>query len=275
MLIVIIADFVHDFANLSRPKSDMTMATSLSPTTAGTEVQTYRPMKILLAEDETRIAEFVRKGLEEQGFTVDLSQDGEDSLHLAMTQSYDVIVLDIMLPGRDGMSVLRELRGAQILTPVILATARAALDDRLAGLDLGADDYITKPFYVEELIARLRAIHRRHTGERLSLRIIGDLRINLMKREVQRGDRAIELTSREYNLLEYLTRTPGRIYTRTQILEHVWGYYFDPKTNVIDVHIQRLRTHLASAGEDREAIIQTVRGVGYRIIADDSAPTGT
>ncbi|MCC6545675.1 response regulator transcription factor [Candidatus Sumerlaeota bacterium] len=227
-------------------------------------------MRILLAEDETRIAEFVRKGLEEQGFTVDLSSDGEDALHLATTQAYDVIILDIMLPGKDGLHVLRELRAAQILTPVILATARAALDDRLTGLDLGADDYITKPFYMEELIARLRAIHRRHTGERLSLRVVGNLRMNLMKREVHRGDRLIELTSREYNLLEYLTRTAGRIYTRTQILEHVWGYYFDPKTNVIDVHVQRLRTHLANEGEDREAIIKTVRGVGYRIVASDS-----
>ncbi|MBX7245037.1 MAG: response regulator transcription factor [Candidatus Sumerlaeaceae bacterium] len=228
-------------------------------------------MKILLVEDETPIADFARKGLEEQGFTVDVSSDGEDGFHLATTQEYDAIILDIMLPGRDGISILKGLREKGVAVPVLLLTARGSLDDRLQGLNLGADDYMTKPFYVEELVARVHAIHRRHTGERLTIRTVGDLRINLLTREVWRGDSPIELTSREFNLLEYLTRVPGRVYTRTQILEHVWGYYFDPKTNVIDVHIQKLRVRLAREGEDREAVIQTVRGAGYRVAAAEAA----
>lgn len=222
-------------------------------------------MHVLIAEDEEPIAEFTRKGLEQQGFTVEVCGDGDRALQLASSQPFDVLVLDIMLPGRDGISVLKQLRENQNPVPVLLLTARNELEDRLQGLELGADDYMAKPFYVEELAARLHAIHRRHTGERITIRTIGDLTINLISREVKRGEHVIELTTREYNLLEYLTRTPGHTYTRTQILEQVWGYYFDPKTNIIDVHIQKLRSRLAHGVEERDSIIQTVRGVGYKI----------
>ncbi len=220
-------------------------------------------MKILVVEDEAKIADFVRKGLEEQGFTVDLATNGTDGFECASARQYDAVVLDIMLPGRDGLSILRGLRNAKNAVPIVLLTARSALDERIEGLNLGADDYLTKPFYVEELIARLHAVTRRRSGERLTILESGDLRVNLITREVRRRDAMIDLTAREFELLEYLMRSPGRIYTRTQIIEHVWGYDFDPSTNLVDVHIRRLRKKLNEhAPED---IIETVRGVGYRI----------
>lgn len=220
-------------------------------------------MKVLLIEDERKISDFVTKGLKEQGFAVDLAENGEDGYYLATTQSYDAIVLDIMLPGRDGLSILKSLRAKGNNVPVIAATARGELDERLEGLNLGADDYLTKPFYVDELVARLLALHRRSTGSELSIKQVEDLVINLSTREVKRGERSIDLTSREFNLLEYLMRSPGRVYTRTQILEHVWGYDFDPNTNIVDVCLQRLRKKVEQAGEEK--LIETVRGVGYRI----------
>ncbi len=220
-------------------------------------------MKVLVVEDEKQIAGFVKKGLEEQGFTVDVCDNGNDGYTFATTQSYDAIVLDIMLPGRDGLSILKNLRKRKNAVPVILLTARSELDERLEGLNLGADDYLTKPFFVEELIARIRAVVRRASGEQLSILQIEDLTINVITREVKRGDRGISLTAREFSLLEYLTRSPGRVYTRTQILEHVWGYDFDPNTNLIDVHIQRLRKKLDAGSAS--PLIETVRGVGYRI----------
>jgi len=220
-------------------------------------------MKVLLVEDEKRISDFVVKGLKEQGFAVDLANDGNDGYYLATTQSYDAIILDIMLPGRDGLSILKSLRAKGNNVPVIVATARGELDERLEGLNLGADDYLTKPFFIDELVARLQALHRRSTGIQLSMRQVEDLVLNLSMHEVKRGDREIELTSREFNLLEYLMRSPGRVYTRTQILEHVWGYDFDPNTNIVDVCLQRLRKKVEEAGEGK--LIETVRGVGYRI----------
>jgi DNA-binding response OmpR family regulator len=219
-------------------------------------------MNVLVVEDEKRIASFVRKGLEEQGFAVEISGDGDEAYRLASTRPYDAIVLDIMLPGRDGLSILRNLRQRRNTVPVILLTARAELDERVEGLNLGADDYLTKPFYVEELIARLHAIGRRAGGNPAPLLASGALRVNLVTREVHADGRPVELTGREFALLEYLMRAPGRVYTRTQILEHVWGYDFDPSTNLVDVHIQRLRKKLAPDG--RERFIETVRGVGYR-----------
>ncbi len=197
-------------------------------------------MNVLVVEDEQRIAGFVKKGLEEQGFNVDVFHDGNTGYEAAQTRQYDVLVLDIMLPGRDGLSILRNLRKQNHLTPVILLTARSELDERLEGLNLGADDYLTKPFYVEELIARIHAVARRAAG----------------------GGAPVTLTAREFGLLEYLMRAPGRVYTRTQMLEHVWGYDFDPSTNLVDVHIQRLRKKLDAM--DRERFVETVRGVGYR-----------
>jgi two-component system OmpR family response regulator len=192
-----------------------------------------------------------------------LANDGNDGYCLATTQSYDAIILDIMLPGRDGLSILKSLRAKGNNVPVIVATARGELDERLEGLNLGADDYLTKPFFIDELVARLQALHQRSTGSQLSMRQVEDLVLNLSMHEVTRGDREIELTSRELNLLEYLMRSPGRVYTRTQILEHVWGYDFDPNTNIVDVCLQRLRKKVEEKGEGK--LIETVRGVGYRI----------
>jgi DNA-binding response OmpR family regulator len=220
-------------------------------------------MRVLLVEDERRIAGFVQKGLQEAGFAVDTCENGDDGLEFATTRPYDVILLDIMLPGRDGLSVLRQLRERRVAVPVILLTARTALDERVEGLNLGADDYLTKPFFVEELIARIHAVMRRATGEKLTLLQVDDLVLNLITREVTRGGKPAHLTAREFALLEYLMRSPGRVYTRTQILEQVWGYDFDPTTNLVDVHIQRLRKKLGITGPG--SLIETIRGVGYRI----------
>ncbi len=219
-------------------------------------------MKVLVIEDDRKIASFVQKGLKEQGFVVETSRDGDEGYALATTQAYDVIVLDIMLPGRDGLSILRALREKKNTVPVILLTARTALNERVEGLDLGADDYVAKPFYVEELIARINAVVRRASGDQLSMLQAGDLVVNLTRREATRGDEPIELTAREFNLLELLVRSPGRVFTRTQILEHVWGYDFDPQTNVVDVYIRRVRSKIDRHSE--QSLIETIRGVGYR-----------
>jgi two-component system, OmpR family, response regulator len=223
-------------------------------------------MKILVVEDETKIAAFVRKGLEEAGFVVDHADHGDDGYHLATTGSYDVIVLDIMLPGRDGISILRQLRERKNATPVILLTARSELNERLDGLNQGADDYLTKPFFIEELVARIHALMRRASGNEISVLKLADLSVNLITREITRGGDPIELTAREFALLGYLLRSPGRVYTRTQIHEHVWNYDFDPGTNLVDVYVQRLRKKLG--GSDKPALIETVRGVGYRMIKE-------
>jgi two-component system, OmpR family, response regulator len=220
-------------------------------------------VKVLVVEDEKKIASFVRKGLEERGFVVDVCHRGDEGFDLATTRPYDVILLDIMLPGRDGLSVLRGLRERKIAVPVILVTARGELNERVEGLNLGADDYLAKPFYVEELIARIHAVTRRALGDQVTQMSVGDLTVNLIAREVKRGAMRIELTVREFSLLELLMRSPGRVYTRTQILEHVWGYDFDPQTNVVDVCIRRLRNKI-DLPDDKEPLIETVRNVGYR-----------
>jgi len=225
-------------------------------------------MNILVVEDDAKIASFVKKGLQEQGFVVDVARDGDDGYYRASEQSYDVVVLDIMLPGRDGLSILRNLREIGNAVPVILLTARASLNERVEGLNLGADDYLTKPFYTEELIARILAISRRKSGDEQSIRSVGDLSLNLITRDVRRGGQPIDLAPREFNLLELLMRSPGRVYTRTQILEHVWGYDFDPQTNVVDVYIRRVRQKIDS--DSGTPMIQTVRGVGYRIPQPES-----
>ncbi len=221
-------------------------------------------MNVLVVEDEKRVANSIRKGLEERGFEVEVCHDGDKAYALATTREYDVIVLDIMLPGRDGLSILRNLRKQKNCVPVVLLTARSELDERVEGLDLGADDYVTKPFYVEELVSRIHALLRRTSGEQLSILQAGELLVNLITREVRRGDVAIRLTNREFGLLEYLMRSPGRVFTRMQIIEHVWGYDFDPQTNLVDTYIKRLRKKLRrDSGDD---IIETVRGVGYRFV---------
>ena len=220
-------------------------------------------MRVLVVEDDPKILSFVRKGLKEQGFNVEAAADGDEGFDLATATAFDVIVLDIMLPGRDGLSILRSLREQKNTVPVILLTARSALNERVEGLELGADDYLTKPFFMEELIARIHALSRRASGDQLSVLQASDLVVNLITREVKRGEEPIELTAREFNLLELLMRSPGRVFTRTQILEHVWGYDFDPQTNVVDVYIRRVRKKIDLASSD--SLIETVRGVGYRM----------
>jgi DNA-binding response OmpR family regulator len=219
-------------------------------------------VNILFVEDEARIANFVRAGLKEQGFVVDYCDNGDEGYLRALDNEYDVIVLDIMLPGKDGLSILKQLRRDGQNAPVILLTARNELDDRLQGLNLGADDYIAKPFFVEELAARIHAVVRRSVGERQNLLVVGPLKLDRITREVTCNQRVIELTSREFNLLEYLMRSPGRVFTRTQILEHVWGYDFNPNTNVVDVCIQRIRKKIEPL--DDAVWIESIRGVGYR-----------
>jgi DNA-binding response OmpR family regulator len=219
-------------------------------------------MNVLLVEDEAKIAGFVQQGLAEQGFTVDHCGHGNEGYELALERDYDVLLLDIMVPGMDGLAILKALRQAGRNVPVILLTARNELDDRLQGLNLGADDYLAKPFYVEELIARIHAVVRRSVGERQNLLSVGPLTLDRITREVTCAGQRMELTTREFNLLEYLMRSPGRVLTRTQILEHVWGYDFNPSTNVVDVAIQRLRKKLDPLGAAQW--IESVRGVGYR-----------
>lgn len=223
-------------------------------------------MKILVIEDEKKIASFIRKGLEAVGFVVEVSYHGDEGFTLATTRPYDAIVLDIMLPGKDGLSILRNLRERKIALPVILLTARSELNERLEGLNLGADDYLTKPFHIEELIARLHAVTRRATGTGQSILTVADLTMNLLTREVRRADQRIELTAREFSLLEHLMRSPGRVLTRVEICERVWEYNFDPGTNLVDVYIQRIRKKVD--GDFPVKLIETIRGVGYRITPD-------
>ena len=198
-------------------------------------------VNVLFVEDEAKIANFVRAGLKEQGFVVDYCDNGDEGYLRALDNEYDAIVLDIMVPGKDGLSILKQLRQKGRNVPAILLTARNKLDDRLEGLNLGADDYIAKPFFVEELVARIHAVVRRSVGNNQNLLSVGQIKLDRITREVTCDRRAIELTSREFNLLEYLMRSPGRVFTRTQILKHIWGYDFNPNTNVVDVCIQRIR----------------------------------
>ena len=223
-------------------------------------------MKVLVIEDEKKIASFVRKGLEAQGFVVEVSPRGDEGYTLATTRPYDVLVLDIMLPGRDGLSILRNLRDRKVPLPVILLTARSELNERLEGLNLGADDYLTKPFHVEELIARIHAVTRRAAGTSQSILAVADLKMNLLTRKVTRGDRGIELTAREFSLLEHLLRSPGRVLTRVEICERVWDYNFDPGTNLVEVYVQRVRKKVDADAAVK--LIETIRSVGYRIRAD-------
>src|SRR5277367_1772745 len=217
-------------------------------------------MRILVVEDDAKIASFVVNGLKQSGFAVDRCADGEEAHILAATTSYDAAVLDIMLPKLDGLSLLRLLRKEGIKIPVIILSAKAAVDDRIKGLQAGGDDYLTKPFAFSELLARVQALIRRSTNASEPTRLtVGDLQMDLLTREVTRGGDKIELQSREFALLEYLMRHAGRVVTKTMILEHIWDYSFDPQTNVVDVLVCRLRNKI-----DREKkMIHTIRGVGY------------
>jgi two-component system OmpR family response regulator len=225
-------------------------------------------MHILFVEDEPKIANFVQTGLKEQGFVVDYCDNGDEGYQRAINNEYDVIVLDIMIPGKDGLSILKSLRRSGRNVPIILLTARNELDDRLEGLNLGADDYIAKPFFVEELVARIHAVVRRSAGDRQNLLSVGTIKLDRLTREVTSDQQIVELTTREFNLLEYLMRSPGRVFTRTQILEHVWGYDFNPNTNVVDVCVQRIRKKIDRT--DEASWIESVRGVGYRFRSSEN-----
>jgi DNA-binding response OmpR family regulator len=218
-------------------------------------------MRILVVEDEKKLAMLIRKALREAGFAVDVLHNGDEALELANNTPFDAIVLDVMLPGRDGLSIVRILRERRNAVPILILTARADVSERIEGLNLGADDYMTKPFSTSELVARLNALARRMGDSRFSLLKVEDLTMNLVTREVKRGSEKIELPPREFALLEFLMRSPGRVQSRTQICEHVWNYHFDPGTNLVDAYIQRLRRKV----DDGRALklIQTVRGVGY------------
>lgn len=223
-------------------------------------------MRVLVVEDENKVAALVKAGLEEHGFTIEVCHDGNSAIARASTERFDALVLDIMLPGRDGLSVLRKLRDERNAVPVILLTARGDLSERIEGLNLGADDYLTKPFSVLELVARLGAVLRRHNGTGLTVLSYADLSVNFATREVQRSNTKIELTPREFALLECLIRTPGKVVTRVEIAQTVWGHQFDAGTNFVDVAIQRLRRKLDDAFPRK--LIQTVRGVGYALQTD-------
>jgi two-component system OmpR family response regulator len=219
-------------------------------------------MRILLVEDDQKIASFIMKGLKAAGYAVDHASDGETGLDLALTEPYDTAIIDIMLPKRDGLSVIERMRKEKVQTPVIILSARDSIDDRVKGLQTGSDDYITKPFAFSELLARVQALIRRTSGLSEPTRLtVGDLSVNLLTREVIRGGRKIELQPIEFSLLEYLMRSSGRVVSKTMIMEHVWNYNFDPQTNVVEARIYRLRDKIDRNFERK--LIHTIRGVGY------------
>lgn len=220
-------------------------------------------VRILVAEDEKKIASFIRKALQEASFAVDEVHDGNSALESASLTPYDAIILDVMMPGRDGLSVLKLMRAQRIDTPVLLLTARGEVSERIEGLELGADDYMAKPFAMRELLARVSAIVRRASGTKSTLLKVEDLTMNVLTREVSRAGTAIHLALREFALLEYLMRAPGVVHSRTTLCEHVWDYHFDTGTNVVDVYIQRLRRKLDDDHDTK--LLQTVRGVGYKL----------
>src|SRR5437773_8092335 len=224
-------------------------------------------MRVLVVEDERKVASFIGQGLTEEGHTVDVALDGAQALDLALGgPPYDLIVLDVMLPRRDGFSVLKTLRDRRVPSSILLLTARDSVPDRVTGLDLGADDYLTKPFAFEEFLARVRALLRRGSGQRAAVLRLADLTLDPATREVTRGHRRIGLTTREYALLEYFLRNAGRVLTRPMLAEHVWGLDFDSESNIIDVYVGYLRRKIEVDGEPR--LLHTVRGAGYALKAE-------
>lgn len=223
-------------------------------------------MRVLVVEDEAKVAAFVQAGLEENGFVAEVCRDGHRAVERASTETFDVLLLDVMLPGRDGLSILRKLREAHNAVPVILVTARGDLSERVEGLNLGADDYLAKPFSMLELVARIRAVLRRRTGTGLTIQSYADLTLNLSTREVKRGDTRIDLTPREFALLECLLRTPGKVVTRVTLAQNVWGHQFDSGTNFVEVAVQRLRRKVDDPFPRK--LIQTIRGIGYVLQTD-------
>jgi heavy metal response regulator len=226
-------------------------------------------MRILLVEDDKKVASFIHKGLEEEGYAVDIAPDGEAGLYMGLDRLHDLVILDVMLPKKPGFQVLRELRQEKVATPVLLLTARDTVEDKVQGLDAGADDYLTKPFAFAELLARVRALLRRRAEERTPKLQIADLALDPATHSVTRGGQPITLTNREFALLEYFLRNPGRVLTRTAIAEHVWDYDFDSGTNVIDVYVNYLRKKIDAGREPK--LLHTVRGTGYVLQAEPRA----
>jgi len=218
-------------------------------------------MRILVVEDEKKVAGFIKKGLEEETYAVDVAGDGEEGFYLGKENQYDLIILDWMLPEMDGLEILQKLRQKGVDTPILLLTAKDSVDDKVSGLNKGADDYLTKPFAFSELLARVRVLLRRGQKETKTILTLGDLTLDLVSHKVKRGDEDIELTSKEYSLLEYFMRNPGKVLTRTMIAEHVWDYNFDTFTNVIDVYINHLRKKIDKNFSKK--LLHTMRGVGY------------
>ena len=223
-------------------------------------------MRLLVVEDEKKMAAYLRRAFIEEGHAVEEAYDGEEALALALSQPYDAIVLDLNLPRRDGLSVLRQLRTSGRATPVLILSARGQADDRITGLNLGADDYLPKPFSMDELVARVSTLLRHAETEKRTRLEVGDLTVDVAAHTASRGGEPMELPMREFGLLEFLVRCAGRTLSRAQILEHVWGYHFDPGTNVVDVYIQRLRRKIDDGHAHK--LIHTVPGLGYRLAAE-------
>jgi two-component system OmpR family response regulator len=222
-------------------------------------------VRILLIEDDVTVGDYISKGLDELGYTVDLARDGKEGLFMATSEVYDALIVDRMLPQVDGLTLVQTLRATNKTVPVLILSALGEVDDRIRGLEAGADDYLTKPFSFSELKARLSALLRRSgsTDSPATELLVEDLRMDLLSREVTRGGVAIDLQPREFRLLEYLMRHGGQVVTRTMLLENVWDYHFDPQTNVIDVHVSRLRAKIDKRFD--KALLETVRGAGYRL----------
>ncbi len=224
-------------------------------------------MRILLVEDDQKIASFVIKGLKAEGFAVDHAANGEDGLHLALTEPYDAIIIDVMLPRMDGLNLIENMRREKLKTPVIILSAKGEVGDRVKGLQIGADDYLAKPFAFSELLARLQALIRRSSDVSEPTKLaVADISMNLISREVVRAGKKIELQPLEFSLLEYLLRNAGRVVSKTMIMEHVWDYYFDPQTNVVESRIYKLREKVDKGFATK--LIHTVRGVGYVLKED-------
>src|SRR5271166_284175 len=243
-----------------------------APAAEGFGAGGWATMKILVIEDDDDTASYVAKGLIEQGHVVDRAANGRDGLFLAAGETYDVLIVDRMLPGLDGLAIVKTIRGAGLKVPVLFLTAVDGIDDRVEGLEAGGDDYLVKPFACAELSARVNALARRPAIAAVGTVLqVGDLQMDLSRRTVERGDRTIELQPREFRLLEYLMRHPGQVVTRTMLLEYVWDFHFDPHTTVVETHISRLRNKL-DLGENELSLIETVRGAGYRL--REASPLG-
>lgn len=224
-------------------------------------------MRILLVEDEQKMLDSLQQGLEEQGYAVDTADNGDDGLHWALNFSYDVIVLDIMLPGKDGLTICSELRNQRIITPILMLTARDTVDDRVTGLDYGADDYLIKPFSFKELLARIRALARRDSYQKSTTMVVGELSLDTVTHTAKRGNHIIDLSTREYGLLEFLMRHSNQVLSRAVISEHLWSYDYAPDSNVVDVYIRFLRRKIDDDYEEK--YIRTIRGTGYQLVDPD------